>query len=319
MATVRHRNPRAEASALLGGRDAVVLEPSPPAVLDGPWFADDPVAPARADEAAISPLVDGPGGWQQAVDDDPTLAEFARSHWLANLSPLQAAPPGLAATRTSLNAVAFGVLSVVRQQACGKIGLRWTEGGFGTPFLEGDRQVRVEGNLLVVQDRDGVASQPITTLRAAGAFVGVTPGAPADLDFHDAPTLPGLDDHLEVDPTAATFLGDWFGFATHVLEALRLRAGSPEDTRVQIWPEHFDPAIELGDGDAGERASYGASPGDDAIDQPYLYVAPWSPQQGPFWQAPFGGAALPLEALVAASDPVAAAAAFFAEGRALLA
>ena len=37
---------RQEAFDRVGGRfDARVLEPSPPAVTEPPWFADDPVAP----------------------------------------------------------------------------------------------------------------------------------------------------------------------------------------------------------------------------------------------------------------------------------
>jgi len=39
------RNPRAEARVRISNRYEVrVLEPSPPAVNEGPWFADDPVA-----------------------------------------------------------------------------------------------------------------------------------------------------------------------------------------------------------------------------------------------------------------------------------
>ena len=61
------------------------------------------------------------------------------------------------------------------------------------------------------------------------------------------------------------------------------------DRRPQIWPEHFDLACELG-ADAGTRARYGASPGDAAIPQPYLYVGPWdaSPQRARLGAYPFG-------------------------------
>jgi hypothetical protein len=66
-----------------------------------------------------------------------------------------------------------------------------------------------------------------------------------------------------VDPGAAAAIADWFGFATHVLERFRT-SGAEEMSRVQLWPEHFDPAVEAGSADRGQRASYGASPGDDA-------------------------------------------------------
>ena len=52
-------NPRAEATERLAGRyDARVLEPSPPAVTSGPWFADDPVDPldAPSGRPVVSPV-----------------------------------------------------------------------------------------------------------------------------------------------------------------------------------------------------------------------------------------------------------------------
>lgn len=313
------RNPRAEASDRLGaGRIGLVLEPSRPAVHDAPWFADDPLSVAGDGAVIVSPVAIGAGSWEEAIRGDAHLGAFARDHWLANLKPLGEPPATLAETRSSLTTLAFYVLSPARQQANGKIGLRWTKGGFGTPFFGDDRQVRVEGNLLVVQDGDAVVTEPITTLRAAGQLVGVTPGAPSDIEFHDPPPTVGIDEPLAVDPPAVAFLDDWFGFATLVLAKLRISAGSPDDTCVQLWPEHFDPAIELGDASLGARASYGASPGDGAIPGPYLYVSPWSTQEGKFWNAPFGGAALTLDTLRAAADPVEAALSFFDEARRLL-
>ena len=32
----------------------------------------------------------------------------------------------------------------------------------------------------------------------------------------------------------------------------------------------------------------GWPPGDDAHPEPYLYVGPWSPRTGPFWNEPWG-------------------------------
>ena len=63
-------------------------------------------------------------------------------------------------------------------------------------------------------------------------------------------------------------------------------------TDSQIWPEHFDLACEIGDADAGTRANYGASPGDAAIPQPYLYVGPWDASRARAVLAayPFGAA-----------------------------
>lgn len=108
--------------------------------------------------------------------------------------------------------------------------------------------------------------------------------------------------------------GDWFGFAYSVLEELRARATAAQaPSRVQIWPEHFDAALELGDEDAGARAAYGCSPGDERHPEPYIYVAPWTARPtGDLWNAQgFAGAELPYADLLAAADPRALALDFF--------
>ena len=52
-------NPRDEANQRLSGRyDARVLEPSPPAVSEGPWFADDPVFSDPGERGAIGKACD---------------------------------------------------------------------------------------------------------------------------------------------------------------------------------------------------------------------------------------------------------------------
>lgn len=70
--------------------------------------------------------------------------------------------------------------------------------------------------------------------------------------------------------------------------------------------------------DAGERANYGASPGDATIPEPYLYIGPWEVDHAraggdPFWNQPWG-AALRYDELRPAPDPERAAAAFLADG-----
>ena len=61
--------------------------------------------------------------------------------------------------------------------------------------------------------------------------------------------------------------------------------GHPDDTpsEIQLWPEHFDLALDLGP-ESG-RANFGASPGDGGHALPYLYVGPWNPNDDPFWNA----------------------------------
>ena len=58
-------------------------------------------------------------------------------------------------TRTSMHALAEHVLCAARHAANGKIGLRFTRRGFGTPFFGADEQVRVEGTNLVRRRRRG--------------------------------------------------------------------------------------------------------------------------------------------------------------------
>jgi hypothetical protein len=300
-------NPRAEAAARLGGRyDARVLEPAPPAVNEPPWFADDPVGrdDPPGDLPRVSPV--GTGGllWEDLLPDDPSLADWCADRWLAAHRRLAPAPERLAATRIALHRLAALVMSPARAHANGKIALRFTHGGFGTPFFAGDVQLRVVADRLVVQTGTEERAAQITTLSAMAAHVGpdLLPDAPTD----SAP--------LEVDPRAAAFVGDWFGFAASVLEELRAGAGDTlEPSRVQLWPEHFDLSVELGAEASGRRAGYGASPGDERHAHPYLYVTPWAAvPDGPLWQSPaFRGAELGLPELLEAPDQRAAGVAFF--------
>ncbi len=102
--------------------------------------------------------------------------------------------------------------------------------------------------------------------------------------------------------------------ATAALEQLRASAIDP--SRVQLWPGHFDPAIEAGSED--NRASYGASPGDEAIPEPYLYIGLWYPDKANIDQsatevdgASFAGALLPLSEFPIGEDPVVVASRFW--------
>src|SRR5262249_28140276 len=52
-------------------------------------------------------------------------------------------------TRESLHALAEHVLSAARYRATGKIGLRATSNGFGTPPFGDDEQLRIDGTTLV--------------------------------------------------------------------------------------------------------------------------------------------------------------------------
>jgi hypothetical protein len=314
------RDPRQEAAALLPpGYGARVLEPSPPADRDPTWFADDPTDPAEGG-AIVTPIPGEGTGWAEMADRDSAVARFAAEHWLDGRRRLTALPTSFDTTRRALHQVAFFAVAPVRHRAVGKLGLRSTHGGFGTPFFPGpggSSQVRVEGDRLVYQTEGRVRGRRLTTLDDATRFLEV-PFRAAWFDGFVDPPAP-VDPHsvLDVDPAAATALADWFGFATHVLERLRRTPGAGEVSRVQLWPEHFDMAIEMGPAGDGGRAAYGASPGDAGHPEPYLYVAPWGAvdRSDPYWNdRSFNGASLAYRRLLECEDPYRAALAFLAEG-----
>lgn len=294
------------------GADVVrVLEPSPPAVDEPPWFADDPI-----DGGALVPVErTGATSWQQLCIDrgDTSLVTFCIERWLGPHRRVEPLPGTYTATRVGLHAVAEHVLCPLRHRATGRIGLRWTLGGFGTPFFREagrDRQARVERGDLV----DGVRREPVRTLGGAAAFFGADVGAPTAVF---APTTaPDTDADLAVDRAAACALGDWFGFTTSLLEQLRVDAvGDDGPGRVQLWPEHFDVSVVTGR--EGEEATFGGSPGDAEHPEPYLYVGPFEARRGVFWNEPFG-ASLPYSALLSSRDQRRAALTFFRTARSLL-
>ena len=322
------RDPRAEAAARLAdGSVGLVLEPSPPFDDRDPAYrADDPVDPTGLDGDVVSPVGTGTRTWDDVVAERPELEAFAHDRWLTGGRALgRRVPDGYHDGRLALHRLAVYVLSPVRMDTIGKMALRRTHHGFGTPFFgSDDRQARVEDGRIVDQRRDQVTVHDSTTLRAAADALDVE----LDLslaDSFDIPAAGSPDDGLEVTAEVSTFLADWYGFATRALETVRAVV-DPADTpsRVQLWPEHFDPAFDAGDDAAGRRAGFGASPGDhhDGGDpEPYLWVGPWVKDglaDDPFWNVEFG-AKLAFAELAATADPAAEAAAFFGTARRLMA
>ncbi len=299
------------------GLTARVLEPSPPAVVTAPWYADDPTAVGNRGQVTtmvVTPTSAGDLRWADLAADDETVAEFCRPRWLANYQSLAGVPDHYPVRRDDLHRLGYGVVSNTRKAANGKFGLRWTLGGFGTPFYGDDTQVRVEGRLLVRQHGNRVEAETITTLAAAAEFLGVE--ATSDQAEHDTVALGDLDRPLTVDEELVAFTSQWFGMATAALEELRCTPGAPDPSRVQLWPGHFDVAVEIGNAESEPvtRATYGASPGDAAHPEPYLYVGPWGPidHGDPFWNdAAFTGASLPYAAIVGDPNPCGIALGFY--------
>lgn len=235
-----------------------------------------------------------------------------------NLPPL---PEPLVATRDALHQIAFFVLSPARYQATGRMGLRAAPGGFGTPEFEG-KVARVEVDSLVVEEDDKIATQTITTVREAASFLGIEYRVDWFENFRDPLAPMDPDQSLHVDEDSARLLATWFEFGSDVLETLRSMADPDEDvSEVQLWPEHFDPAIELGSEDLGRKASYGASPGDGPHPEPYFYVSAWGDidRSNPYWNDPnFNGSSLAYATLAAVGDPKEAALEFLLRGRSVL-
>ena len=310
---VTAHHPRDEAQAL-AGPDLVarVLEPSPPAVVDS-WFADDPVA-APAEGRVLAPVTSADVTWEEWTAGHPDRAAWAAERWLGAYRRLAAPPPATAHTRLALHRLSVYVLSPARRRVNGKIALRWTREGIGTPFFGADEQVRIAGTTLVRQRGDTAAAALITTLREAAAFVlDSSPDTGGAAGF-DVPAVGDVDERLPVDPSAAAFLADWYGFAYSVLEQLRSEPKSAEPSRVQLWSEHFDAAFDCSP--AGRRVTFGASPGDATVDEPYLYVLPDATDDSGLWNATsFPGAILRLDDFLGAADQRAQALTFFRSRR----
>jgi hypothetical protein len=215
--------------------------------------------------------------------------------------PLHPLPASFAETTLGLHRLAEQVVKLAREHFSGEFSLIATPGGFGTPvFGPDDAQVRVEGGDLVVVAGGEERREPITTLGAAANLAADL--LPEDLEL-DA-------ESLSIDPESSSALGRWYGFGDQILEALRADEAPDEaPTPPTLWPEHFDIAIEMGSEEAGKRANYGLSPGDEDHEEPYLYVGPWTAKPvGELWNGKgFSGAELDYSVLVGADDQPAAA------------
>jgi hypothetical protein len=214
-------------------------------------------------------------------------------------------------------------MSPARHQVNGKIGLRFTKGGFGTPFFGDDRQLRVESGKLTIQQADQAEALRITTIGAAceAAEIGYEPDWFAG--FRDPLTPDDPEADLAIEENAVSALGSLYGFAHSVLEELRATSqDGDQPSLVQLWPEHFDVGLDLGEATKSGRATFGLSPGDQDHPEPYLYVSAWTAvdRSEPFWNDHFfNGASLAYQQLLDAVDQRALALEFFQRARALLA
>jgi hypothetical protein len=253
---------RREAFEAVGGRFEVrVLEPAPPAVDGPPWFGDDPTAPepVPAGRTLLSPVSTGDLLWDELARREPELAPFCAERWLGAYRRLDAPPPALDTTRPALHRLAEQVIAPTRARANGRHGLRWTRGGFGTPYFGADAQLRVDGDELVVEVGGAEHRGRITSLHDAAEFVGY------DLtrfDVEDDATP------LAIDAAAARWLGDWLGLGVSVLEQLRAESGlGSAIPPVELDPVPFELRLELGRG-----RTCGWSAGDERDSEPRVRV-----------------------------------------------
>src|SRR5205085_698912 len=83
---------------------------------------------------------------------------------------------------------------------------------------------------------------------------------------------------------AARLLAEWYQLGAQALSRFAAEVPGDQPSSVVLWPEHFDVGI------TAAGINYGASPGDDHIAEPYLYVGPHdgpAPGDPAFWNAPF--------------------------------
>lgn len=216
-------------------------------------------------------------------------------------------PEQFAETRESLHTLAEHIMAATRYHAIGRIGLQVVPGGFATPpFGDDQRSIGVEGTELVLRVGGRERRTSITTLRAAGEFAGVEPGAPSNV--YKPATPCNLDAPLPVDADAARRLADWYALGDAALRRLTLEIAGDQPSDLTLWPEHLDVAIRAGE------VNYGASPGDAKVPEPYLYVGPTgldlAATGDSFWNQRFG-ATVTWEDIGSVEDAVA----FFRQGR----
>ncbi len=233
--------------------------------------------------------------------------------------------------RDALHRIATHVLARVQFSVTGRFGLRVTPGGFGTISFGPDLdRVRVSGGVLVRESGAKPATSTRTMQIDGSSLAGLAEFAGVDLSTefsagHDTPPVGDVDAAITLPDASARLIGDWYAIVAQALD--RTVNGAPASgapSLVQIWPEHFDAALDIAfDPQApGERrVNLGGTPGDGFHRAPYLYVGPWTtdrPGDPSFWNVPFG-AVLGHADVTGSSDPVAAAAAFFRSGLEMLA
>jgi hypothetical protein len=222
-----------------------------------------------------------------------------------------------------LQRVATHVLARRRFAVDGRFGLRPSPGGITTPVFGDDETLRITGGHVVRERRiDGAMTS--TAMAIAGvslAELAALAGADLSTELsvgHDTPAVGDPDAPIPVTDDDVAVIASWFSTAAIALDAVLAISAARAPSSVQLWPEHFDLAVDVAAGTG--RVNLGASPGDDFCPEPYVYLGPWGPQRPgdtDYWNVGFG-AVQRYELLRTSSNPTAAMVDFWTRGLALL-
>lgn len=109
-------------------------------------------------------------------------------------------------------------------------------------------------------------------------------GAPLDLGTWELPEHPAATEGAPLDhpePAHLEELARWFDLAwVATAQAARAVADQGERSEVRVWPHHFDLAATLtldpdADPEDARAITFGMTPGDGTVPEPYGYVSPW--------------------------------------------
>jgi hypothetical protein len=222
-----------------------------------------------------------------------------------------------------LQRVATHVLARRRHAVAGRFGLRPSPGGIATPVFGDDETLRITGVHVVRERRiDGAMTSTATAIDGLSlAELAALAGADLSTELsvgHDTPAVGDPDAPIRVTDHAVAVIASWFSTSAVALDAILASAVARVPSSVQLWPEHFDLAVDVVAGSG--RVNLGASPGDDFCPEPYVYLGPWGherPGDADYWNVGFG-AVQRYELLSTSSDPSAAMVDFWLRGLALL-
>ena len=239
---------------------------------------------------------------------------------MAVLEPLTA---DYHSTLGAMARVATHVLARRRYACSGRFGLRSAPGAIATPMFGDDETLRLSSRYLLRERRVGDAMTTSALPTAGATLRDLADFADCDLtvDFavgHDTPALGEPDAPLNLGPNNVALVATWFAAVAAALDEVIGVSATDSASAVQLWPEHFDLAVDLAAGSG--RANLGASPGDSFSEEPYVYVGPWDPRRPgdpTYWNVGFG-AMVRYEEIRAADKPLDAIVAFFTRGLALL-